>query len=603
MKGAVGTLVLLILAVGCAMQECREHPAQSDISRRAAYGTGEKLDRGVVAMLTEKGEVYVGWRLLKDDPSDIALNVYRAVGDGQPEKLNSLPVTATTDFVDHAPLPDHRVRYWVCPITGGRERESSEKVPVANDQGKPHIAIRLQGDYTFQKVGIADLNGDGRYDFVIKQSNTNIDPYEKYWKPSEDTYKIEAYLHDGTFLWRKDLGWAIEQGIWYSPSVVYDLDGDGKAEVAVKTGEGDPRDSDGRVRSGPEYLSICDGMTGEEKTRVEWLSRSGLGDYNWTSRNLLGIAYLDGSTPFLMVARGTYNLMKLAAYKYRYGRLEQVWYWDSEKDGRRYYGQGAHFMHAADVDSDGKDEVILGSCVIEDNGRALWSTGMGHCDHCYVGDIDPARPGLEIYYGVEKTRLHEGVCLVDARTGRLIWGISERTYHIHSRGLCSDIDSRYPGIECYSGERDKAIRWLHAANGTLIANQSTWDIGVGPAAVYWDADLQREVVVGSRIFDFGTDRTHITGIEGHQAAWADILGDWREEIIASVNGELRIYTTTIPAADRRVCLMQDRLYRTDVVHLAMGYPQPPMTSFYLAGSAVPEKERSGKQGTKLTSLD
>ena len=104
----------------------------------------------------------------------------------------------------------------------------------------PYISIPLDGDHTFQKVGIADLDGDGRYDFVIKQPNSNIDPYINYWKPSPETYKLEAYRHDGKFLWRHDLGWSIERGIWYSPYIVCDLDGDGRAEVAVKTGEGDP---------------------------------------------------------------------------------------------------------------------------------------------------------------------------------------------------------------------------------------------------------------------------------------------------------------------------------------------------------------------------
>jgi rhamnogalacturonan endolyase len=141
-------------------------------------------------------------------------------------------------------------------------------------------------------------------------------------------------------------------------------------------------------------------------------------------------------------------------------------------------------------------------------------------------------------------------------------------------------------MECYSGERDYPKRWLHAANGELLATEETFDIGLSPRAVYWDADVQRELVHGGRIFDFGTDKTHLAGVEGRQAAWADVLGDWREEIITSVSGELRIYTTTIKAADRHVCLMQDLIHRLDVAHLAMGYPQPPMTSFCLAETAV-----------------
>ncbi len=255
-------------------------------------------------------------------------------------------------------------------------------------------------------MGIADLDGDGRYDFVIKQPNANVDPYSApgYWKRSPGTYKLEAYRGDGKSLWRLDLGWSIEQGIWYSPYVVYDLDGDGRAEVALKTGEGDPRDSEGRVRSGPEHLTILEGRSGKPITRVDWPSRDGfreavsndLAAYNYYCRNQLCVAYLDGKTPSLLAERGTYNIMKLVAYQLRGGRLRELWRWDNTKEPRKYWGQGAHWMHAADVDGDGRDEVLLGSSVIDDGGTALWATGLGHPDHCYVGDIDPARPGLEI---------------------------------------------------------------------------------------------------------------------------------------------------------------------------------------------------------------
>jgi rhamnogalacturonan endolyase len=256
-----------------------------------------------------------------------------------------------------------------------------------------------------------------------------------------------------------------------------------------------------------------------------------------------------------------------------------------------YHGQGAHYMHSADVDFDSYDEVILGSCVINENGRGLWSTGLSHPDHCYVGDIDPGHPGLEIYYGIEGVihpipKYDNGICLVDAATGKVLWGIEENAYHIHQQGLVSDIDPSHPGMECYSGEDEYPKRWLHSANGTLIENEETFDIGLRPKAVYWDADLQRELVYGGRIFDYETDYTHLTGVQGYEVAWADILGDWREEIIVSLEGELRIYVTTIPAQDRRVCLMQDPIYRLDVAHLSMGYAQVPTTSYCLDNTST-----------------
>jgi len=549
---------------------------------------GEALDRGLVARPLARGGVYVGWRLLASDPGNVAFNVYRRTHQTEAVKLNGEPLRKTTDFVDDSAVAGREHAWLVRPVVGGKEGSPSREVwATPGGKTEPHVTIKLQGNYTFQKVGIADLDGDRQYDVVIKQPGDNIDPYVKYWKPSPDTYKLEAYRHDGEFLWRYDLGWAIERGIWYSPYVVYDLDGDGKAEVAVKTGEGDPRDPDGRVRTGPEYLSILDGSTGKVVAQVAWPSREGFeGErgYNYASRNQLGVAYLDGRRPSLVVERGTYNLIKVVAYRLEDGRLKEHWRWDNTGESKSYWGQGAHWMHGADVDGDGRDEVVLGSAVVDDDGTALWTTGLGHPDHCYVGDIDPERPGLEIYYGME-TRQQErnGMCLVDAATGKILWGHEGYTRHVHGQGLSSDIDARYPGAECYGADTDsqKNYAWsrLHTCKGRVISDENLG--GFSPRTVYWDADPQRELLRNGRISDYGGDEMP-PRVEGTLIAVADILGDWREEIITSTEGQLRIYTTTIPAADRRTCLMQDRLYRMDVVVAAMGYFQVPMTSYDLA---------------------
>jgi len=217
----------------------------------------EQIDRGIVARPVADGKSYVGWRLLDSDAADVAFNVYRRSGEAKPVKLNQSPIDKTTDFVDATASKGGEHAWFVRPVSGGKEAEASREATASvSDEPAPYSSFKLKGDYKFQKVGIADLNNDRRYDYVIKQPSDNIDPWHKYWKPSPDTYKLEAYRHDGTFLWRFDLGWSIERGIWYSPYVVYDLDGDGRAEVAVKTGEGDPRDSEGKVRAGPEYLDF-----------------------------------------------------------------------------------------------------------------------------------------------------------------------------------------------------------------------------------------------------------------------------------------------------------------------------------------------------------
>lgn len=583
MRSRIDLIVAVVCSATAALALAAAPQASAAEGRRS-----EKLDRGLVARPLADGKVYLGWRLLAADGPGGGFHVVRQTGESAPVQLTDQPLTKTTDFVDAKAEAGQQHAWYVQP-TGGQPSPPVQATPATDDDASlPYARIKLQGDHTFQKVGIADLDGDGACDFVIKQPNANVDPYIHYWKPSSDTYKLEAYGSDGAFLWRHDLGWSIESGIWYSPYVVYDLDGDGCAEVALKTGEGDPRDADGRVQTGPEFLTLLDGRTGQKKTQIAWPDRALFGQdaYNYASRNQLGIAYLDGKTPSLIVGRGTYQRIIIVAYDLRDGQLQQRWMWDNKDLGKDYWGQGAHWMHAADVDEDGRDEVLVGSFTLDDNGRELWSTGLGHPDHFYVGDIDPSRPGLEIYYGIERRQPQaNGMCLVDARSGKILWGHQGPTRHVHGYGLCSDIDASHPGSECYSTDTDaeKKAAWsrLRAADGQVLSDELLW--GFGPRAVYWDADLQRELLTKS-IFDFGSDQT-LQKIEGSVIAVADVLGDWREEVITSVAGELRIYITTIPAADRRLCLLTDPIYRLDVAHGAMGYYQVPMTSYDLQSSA------------------
>jgi len=537
--------------------------------------TGEHLDRGLVAMRQADGAVYVGWRLLASDPADTAFHVYR-LSSGKAERLTDEPTRESTNMVDARAPKDGAVRYAVAPVVGGAEGKRSAEAAVRSaEDGAPYVRIPLQGDYDFQKAAVGDLDGDGRYDFILKQPNFNTDPYQKpgYWKKSQEPYQIEAYSADGPFLWRHDMGWSIEEGIWYSPYVVYDLDGDGVAEVYAKGGEGDPRDTDGRVTSGPEWLFQLDGASGKVIKRVPWPSRDGVGEYNYYCRNFLAVAYLDGARPHLVVQRGTYRAIKIEAYD---PALKLVWKWNSEDEKQKYSSQGSHTLHAADVDGDGRDEIIVGSCVVDDNGKGLWCTQMGHPDVCYVGDIDPARPGLEIFYGYETRQPRHGVCLVAAKTGEKLWTYDGPTYHVHSQGMVGDIIAEHPGQECYAGEKDGSQYWLYSAAGTRIGKEKIG--GLNPWTLWWDADPQKELVYGNKIRDYqGKTHVDLASMRRHCLA-ADVLGDWREELIAAFPGELRIYTTTIPAKTRRVCLMQDRLYRLDVAVSSMGYNAPPQHS-------------------------
>ena len=540
----------------------------------AAISGAEKLDRGLVALEREDGSVFLSWRLLADDAPNMAFEVV-AIPSGLsvPNKWKNLTEGKPyrqTSFEDNP-----RERGGLAPIYAlyrfnrGGDLKMTERLGLVSVVSKPYLTIPLQGQYDFQKVGIGDLDGDGSYEYVIKQPNFNTDPYQHpgYWKRSNTTYKLEAYRLDGTMMWRYDMGWSIEAGIWYSPWLVYDVDGDGKAEVYCKAGEGDPRDEKGLVQSGPEYLVKIDGQSGKVVAKTAWLSREGFSKYNYYCRNFLTAAYLDGRKPSLIMQRGTYNLIKTQAMDKDFNK---IWYWESPQEEKKYRGQGSHGLISADVDGDGRDELVIGAAVLDDNGKGLWTLEMGHPDVCYVADIDPANPGLEVFYGFETRQDTDGICVVDAKTGRKLWALKEPTRHIHSQGMVGDILAEYPGMEVYAGERDLAKRWLYSSKGKLIDYLGSGSLT--PRALWWDEDRQKEVVVSGAIRDWGGKP--IQSIEGRVVAVVDCLGDYREEVITSLKEELRIYTTTIGASDRRPCLMQDRQYRLGVAAQTMGYYYP-----------------------------
>ncbi len=541
---------------------------------------GERLGRGLVALECERG-VFLSWRWLRNDAPNTVFRVLRRQEGRDWQLLTQTPLPLT-NFTDTQVQRGATYTYQVLAFVGQQEVGRSKEVTVTvTGSPKPYLAIPLQGNYRAQKVALADLDGDGEIDFVLKQPNFNVDPYQApgYWRPSPDTYKLEAYRSDGSFLWRHDLGWSIELGIWYSPYLAYDVDGDGKAEVLTKAGEGDPREPTGHVRTGLEFLIMLDGLTGKEKRRVPWIPREGYEDYNLASRNFLAIAYLDGRNPFVIMQRGTYGLIRTVALD---AKLRPVWIFEAPR-GSPAAGQGAHCLHAADVDGDGKDELVIGAACIDDNGQLLWSLRMGHPDVCIVADVDPNRPGLEIFYGFEVRQRQNGLCLVDACSGQILWGWDKPTVHIHAQGMAADIDPNHAGMECFAGERDfPEQRWLLSAQGKMLRQGGFPTLS--PQAVWWDGDLQKEVLLGGRLVHWSTQK-ELLRVEGTLLGVADILGDWREEILTCVDGELRIYTTTLPTNFRHFCLLQDRLYRLGVAAMSMGYLCLPQLSRQL----VPEE--------------
>ncbi|MGE4563608.1 MAG: carbohydrate binding domain-containing protein [Victivallaceae bacterium] len=547
----------------------------------------EKLDRGLVATGFSDG-VYLSWRLLAADAKEITFDLFRIAG-GKETKLNTEPIRQTTDFLDKNPVEG--AKYAVRPAAGFTGLSGEAAV-----RPQPYQSFVLSDPKArIDKVGIGDLDGDGKYDYVARIGTSVVDPYHLYWKKSPETYKLEAFTADGKRLWTKDLGWNIEQGIWYSPFIVYDFNGDGKAEVALKMGDdSDLRDAEGKVKTGNEYLAVLDGMTGKVIAKAPWPGRDGFGDpphdYNFFSRNQLAVAYLDGKTPCLIPLRGTYTTMKAEAWQLKGDKLEQLWTYCSNGYGKEFRGQGSHSTRIGDIDGDGRDEIVLGSAVLDDDGRPLWSTGHGHPDYLYLTDITNANPGLEIVTILETAcREGGGMTVADAKTGKVVWELKTPTSHMHY-GYAADLDPRYQGfevggIDTGNGEnKTKGNSWLFTGDGKLLQQDKTMTETDSIRTVYWDADLQREILRNAPAKFQGGPAGGL--FEGNSVMVADVSGDWREEIITSNKGEFRVYSTLIPAMDRRTNLMQDHIYRMAIVTSSMGYTYDP-TLTYLPANLSP----------------
>ena len=578
------------------------HEPKPQVEGYATERISEHLTRGLIAAPSPDGNgIHLSWRLLNTDPNGVSFHVYRVV-DGKQKRLTRKAIREVCDYIDYTPS-DKPMCYWITAHDAkGKVIETSEKLTVDKSLLTHYRSVKLRDPkMRVGKVAVADLNGDGIYDYIVRTPDSNVDP----GMPSTldgRTYQIEAYLSDGTFLWSKDLGQGIEPGVWYSPFIAYDFNGDGKAEVALKTApETTKRNDKGRVDSGEEYLSVWDGMTGKEIARVDWPERNDrYGNLVRQNRNQIGMAYLDGKTPYILACRGTYKLMVVDAWELRGEELVRAWRWDGDEENPIIRSMGAHSLVSGDVDNDGRDEILLGSCMIDDNGTALWSAGLGHPDKAYLTDIDPNRPGMEVYLCLEPFHTNgRGVCMVDARTGEQVWNIGHETKHV-GNGMVADFDPSHPGLECFATEDKKggsSDKYLLTADGKYIRRNEN----IPPCGgwVWWDGDLSREVLhtpysreemmelwrngqpIAQHIVKWADKSSVAEGIEGSLQLIADLYGDWREEIVMSLPGELRIYTTNNPARDRRVTLMQDAIYRSYVAHRSMGYPQAPVPSYYL----------------------
>ena len=625
----------------------------------------ERLSRGVVAVRTGDAEVYVGWRLFGVDAPDIAFNLYRTIDAGKPVKLNTSPLVATTDFIDRTVDPTRSNTYTVRAVVAGKEQAASAPFTLAaNAPVEQYLTVPLQrpaggevavpagapsAKYTYNAndATVADLDGDGEYEIVLKWDPSN----------SRDTASaglsgpvlIDAYRLDGTRLWRIDLGRNIRAGAHYTQFIVFDLDGDGRAELACKTADGSidgtgrvigdaardfrsltvPTDGVqvaattdsryGKVLAGPEYFTIFDGRTGAVLATTAYIPGrdpmdgwGGIGgnggndtNGNRVDRFLAGVAYLDGRQPSVIMARGYYGRSVIAAWDWRNGALTSRWVFDSgsapppypNPKASPYSGQGAHSLSIADVDGDGRQEIVYGSMVIDDDGKGLFSTGLRHGDALHAGDLDPARPGLEVF-GIHENEDATvalgtpGAALFDARTGAIVW--SALPGGDIGRGLAADIDPRHPGAEF----------WTNVATLGLIDVRGQRISTAPPSAnfaIWWDADPLREILDSNWIGKWNWTTSTIdrlltatgamsnNGTKSTPALSADLFGDWREEVMwrSADNESLRIYTTTIPATSRLPTLMHDPQYRVAIAWQNVGYNQPPHPSFFIGDKMPP----------------
>jgi rhamnogalacturonan endolyase len=585
----------------------------------------ERLGRGLVAIHQGEGKVFLSWRLLGTDPDGIAFHVDRVGGDGRPERLTHEALTKVTHFVDPAADVTQPTSYVITPVSDGKEQTAAaSRIDLpAGAPARSYLSIPLQtpAGYSPGDASVGDLDGDGEYEIVLHQVGRGRDNSQA---GTTTEPILEAYKLDGTQLWRINLGKNIREGAHYTQFMVYDLDGDGRAEVACKTADGtidgkgqvigdanaDLRNSRGYVLDGPEFLTIFEGQTGAALATTDYIpSRGRVADWgddygNRVDRFLACIAYLDGQRPSLVMCRGYYTRAVLAAWNWRDGKLTNVWTFDSD-DGtpgnRAYRGQGNHSIAVGDVDDDGRDEIVYGSCVIDDNGRGLYSTGLGHGDAMHLADHDPDRPGLEVFKANGDRANPAGLQMRDARTGEQIFGIASTGREGVGRACAMDIDPRHRGSEAWG--KGSGVGGLFSARGERISEASPRVCNMG---IWWDGDPLRELLDGvniskwrweqsreERIFsgsDYGV--VSINGTKSNPCLCADIFGDWREEIVAPTRDgrELRIFTTMIPTDRRLVTLMHDPVYRLSVAWQNVAYNQPAHTGFYLGDGMVEPKQ-------------
>ena len=603
----------------------------------------EKLNRGVVA-LRHDNQVVVSWRILSSDRKGEAFDVYR-----NGEKMNKQPLTTGgAFFVDKNPLTGDATY----EVRGGGLNGSYVLKAGAPDG---YLPVKLQKpadgqtpdgrtfSYSANDASVADVDGDGQYEIILKwdPSNAHDNAHDGF---TGQTF-FDCYRLDGTLLWRIDMGINIRSGAHYVPFIVYDLDGDGRAEFIVRTADG-TRDNKGhvigdaqadhrtypktaterarpegewgkynksdaprvgRILTGPDYISVFNGLTGEVMDTKHYVPQRGnveeWGDNyaNRSDRMLAGVGYLDGKRASAIFCRGYYTRTVIAAWNWDGKELKQHWVFDTNiPTWASYAGQGNHNLRVADVDGDGCDEITYGSMAVDHDGRGLYNTGMGHGDAIHLMAFDPSTDKLQVWDCHENRR--DGSDFRDARTGEVIFQIPSKADV--GRAMAADIDPTNPGVEMWSSD-SHGIRNI---KGEVIRSaqdpedpQHQQHIRVGGKrlsvnfGIWWDGDLLRELLDRGAVSKYNWEQRTVeelvrfpgiqfnNGTKSNPCLSADIIGDWREEVVARTpdSSELRIFVSPIPTEYRINCLMEDIPYRLSTAAQNVGYNQPSEPGFYL----------------------
>jgi rhamnogalacturonan endolyase len=615
-RACTGSSCIFWLVLGCGGRSETSATAGGTLASIVPPGFTivEDLDRGVVAVLQPAG-VYVGWRMFgyeydRDSPRRVSYDLYR---DG----VSIANVDGSTNYFD--PDGEPGSKYSVSPIIAEVEGERSAAVAPWS-QNFLRIPIEPPSDiYSANDASLGDADGDGEYEVFLKW-DPNDSRDNSLAGVTSDVF-IDALKLDGTRLWRINLGPNIRAGAHYTQFVVIDADGDGKAEMAVKTAPGTRdgsgaflsqgpaaadndaeifRNPDGYVLDGAEYLTVFDGVSGRELATVAFDQARGTvsawGDAygNRVDRFLATAAYLDESgLPSFVMARGYYTRTTLSAWSWRGGQLDRLWKFDSEQTptdalGRPFTGQGAHSLSVANVDADPEQEIIYGAMTIDHDGVGKCSTGRGHGDALHVTDLVPTRPGLEVFMPAE-TVTQPYWSLRDASTCDIIHTSDQMGLDV-GRGVAGDITPANPGPEMWSS---RMVPLLSATSGTPIGGPQPSSFNF---LIWWDADESRELEDGTAVSKLGVEPalqicaecSSNNGTKATPALVADLIGDWREEVIwrEASNTGLRVYTTTDVTARRIYTLMHDPQYRAAISWQNVAYNQPPHPSFHIGSDML-----------------